>query len=107
MMAVLLPLTCFAEIHPLQQQVEQQLAAAEATQEAAAKATAGVRQKLIGEHMQMLRQALQQMEEAKPQAGVSVQEHDEWIAEHQKLMDEVLQQMIKDQELLAQDQNLR
>ena len=55
--------------------------------------------------MQMLPQVMQQMRAAKPQAGISVQEHEEWITEHQKLMDEVLQQMIMDQGLLVQGQN--
>jgi hypothetical protein len=63
------------------------------------------RQQLLTQHMQMLQQVMQQMRAAKPQAGISVQEHDEWIIEQQNLMDEALQQMIVDQELLAQARN--
>jgi hypothetical protein len=55
--------------------------------------------------MLLLQQVMQQMQAAKPQAGISVQQHEEWITEHQQLMDEALQQMIMDQGLLVQGQN--
>jgi hypothetical protein len=103
--AMSLALSALADPHPLQQQLQQQLDAAKATQEAAEGASASKRQQLIGQHMQMLQQVMQQMQAVRPQAGVSLQEHNEWITEHQKLMDEALQQMIMDQRLLVQGQN--
>jgi hypothetical protein len=103
--ATLLSVSAFAEPHPLQQQLQRQLNEAKATQEAAEKANASKRQQLLAQHMQMLQQVMQQMRAAKPQAGISVREHEEWITEHQKLMDEALQQMIMDQGLLVQGQN--
>jgi ribosome-binding protein aMBF1 (putative translation factor) len=97
------PCAAFADPHPLQQRLQRQLDMANTKQEAAERAKGSERQKLISEHMEMIQQAMQQMQAAKPQAGMSMQEYEEWITEHQKLMDEVLQQMIKDHELLMQE----
>ncbi len=36
------------------------------------------------EHMQMMQQAMDQMQAMKPQAGMTMQQHEDWIAEHQK-----------------------
>ena len=91
--ARLLSVSAFGEPHPLQQQQQRQLNEAKATQEAAEKSNASKRQQLLAQHMQMLQEVMQQMRAAKPQAGISVQEHEEWITEHQKLMDQALQQM--------------
>ena len=85
--AMLLSVSAFGEPHPLQQQLQRQLNEAKATQEAAEKSNASKRQQLLAQHMQMLQQVMQQMRAAKPQAGISVQEHEEWITEHQKLME--------------------
>jgi len=103
--AISLPFTAFADPHPLQQQLQRQLDAAKTKQEAAERAKASERQRLIGEHMQIMQQAIEQMQATKPQAGTSMAEHQEWLIEHQKLMDEALQQMIKDHELLMQEWN--
>lgn len=101
--AISLPFTGFAGPHPLQQQLQRQLDAAKAKQEAAEGAKASERRRLIGEHMQMMQQAIRQMQAAKPQAGTSIEEHQDWIDAHQKLMGQALQQMIKDYELLLQE----
>src|SRR5512132_4012048 len=63
--------------HPLQQQLQAQLDAAKLTQDAAERAKAGRRRNLIRKHMQMLQETMRQMEVTKPQAGISLQEHDE------------------------------
>ena len=101
--ARLLSVSAFGEPHPLQQ-LQRQLNEAKATQEAAEKSNASKRQQLLAQHMQMLQQVMQRMRAARPQAGIRVQEHEEWITDHQKLMDEALQQMILDQGLLVQGQ---
>jgi hypothetical protein len=101
------PFTASAGLHPLQQQLQRQLDVARAKQEAAETAETSTRKKLISEHMQMMQHALQQMQAAKPQAGMSMQEYQDWVTEHQKLMDEVRQQMIKDHELLMRGEVAR
>jgi hypothetical protein len=97
-----LPPNAFAGPDPMQQQLQRQLSAAKAKQEQAEKAKSAERQKLMREHMQMMHQAMDQMQAMKPHAGMTMQEHEEWIAEHQKLMDEMLQQMMKDEQLMMQ-----
>ena len=97
-----LPAAAFAGPDLLQQQLQRELAAAKAKQEQAEKAKAAERQKFMQEHMQMMQQAMDQMQAMKPHAGMTMQQHEDWIAEHQKLMDDMLQQMMKDQHMMMQ-----
>ena len=97
-----LPAGAFAGPDLGQQQLQHQLGVAKAKQEQAEKAKAAERQKLMQEHMQMMQQAMDQMQAMKPRAGMTMEEHEEWIAEHQKLMDEVLQQMMTDHHMMMQ-----
>jgi len=97
-----LPAGAFAGPDPVQQQLQRQLAAAKAKQEQAEKANAAERQKFMQEHMQMMQQAMDQMQGMKPHSGMTMQEHEDWIAEHQKLMDDMLQQMMNDQQMMMQ-----
>jgi hypothetical protein len=73
--AMLLSVSVCGEPHPLQQQLQRQLNEAKATQEAAEKADASKCPQLLAQHMHMLQQVMQQMRAAKPEAGISVQEH--------------------------------
>ena len=75
---------------------EQKLAQAE-------KAQGVERQRLMGEHMQAMRRALEQMRAAKPRPGMSPEEQSEWIAEHQRLMERLLEQMMVQYGLLMQE----
>jgi len=38
----------------------------------------------------------------KPKAGMSMQEHEEWINEHQKLMQQVMDQMMAEHHLMME-----
>ena len=98
--ASFLPAGAFAGQDLGQQQLQHQLGVAKAKQEQAEKAKAAERQKLMQEHMQMMQQAMDQMQAMKPRAGMTMEEHEEWIAEHQKLMDEILQQMMTDHHMM-------
>jgi len=60
----------------------------------AEKAEGEERYVLIGEHMQAMRRALEQMRAAKPRPGMSPEEQSEWIAEHQRLMDQLMDQLM-------------
>jgi preprotein translocase subunit SecF len=60
-----------------------------------AQAAKGVeQQKLMGEHMQMLHDDMKACREMKPKAGMTEKERDEWFAEHQKIMDDMMTQMM-------------
>ncbi|MDP3211578.1 hypothetical protein [Methylotenera sp.] len=67
----------------------------------AAKAAKGVeRQKLMSEHMKMMHEAIDNLKAMKPKAGMSMQEHEDWLNEHQKLMNQVMGQMMEEHHLL-------
>ncbi len=66
-----------------------------------AKAAKGVeRQGLMEEHMKMMRETLGKMRAMKPKAGMSMQEHEDWISQHQDLMEDLLGQMMEEHHLL-------
>lgn len=56
-------------------------------------------QKLMGEHMQMLHDDMKACREMKPKAGMTEKERDEWFAEHQKIMDNMMTQMMEEQKV--------
>jgi uncharacterized protein YicC (UPF0701 family) len=66
-----------------------------------AEATKGAeRQKLMSEHMQMMKETLGKMQAMKPKAGMTMQEHEEWINAHQDLMEDLMGQMMEEHHLL-------
>ena len=56
-------------------------------------------QKLMGEHMQMLHDDMVACREMKPKAGMTESERDAWFAEHQKIMDDMMTQMMEEQKV--------
>jgi hypothetical protein len=40
------------------------------------------------------------MQAMKPKAGMTMQEHEDWINEHQKLMDEMMGQMVREHHMM-------
>jgi ABC-type transporter MlaC component len=76
-------------------QAKQKLAAAEAAQGAA-------RQKMMQEHMTMMQKTMGQMQAMKPGANMTPTEQKEWIAEHQKLMELMMGQMMDEHHLMLQ-----
>jgi hypothetical protein len=69
----------------------------------AGKAKGEERQRLMGEHMQAMRRALEQMRAAQPRPGMTPEQQSEWIAEHQRLMDQMMEQMMVQYGLLMQE----
>jgi len=60
------------------------------------------RQKLMAEHMKMMKETIGKMRAMKPKAGMSMQEHEEWINQHQKLMDDMMDQMMGEHHLMME-----
>ncbi len=58
------------------------------------------RQKLMAEHMKMMKETMEKMQAMKPKAGISMQEHEDWINEQQKLMEDMMGQMMEEQHLM-------
>ena len=53
-------------------------------------------QKLMDEHMQMLHDDMAACREMKPKAGMTEKERDVWFAGHQKIMDDMMSQMMEE-----------
>jgi len=77
------------------QQAKQKLQQAEA-------ARGAERQKLMGEHMKMMKETMGKMQAMKPKAGMPMQEHEDWISQHQKLMDDMMGQMMEEHHLMME-----
>jgi hypothetical protein len=75
---------------------EQKLAQAE-------KATGEARYRLMGEHLWGMVEALGQMRAATPREGMTCEQQSEWIAEHARLMEQAMKQMIMQYGLLMQE----
>ena len=87
----------------VQRQILQHFIESEKKLAQAGKAEGEERQRLIGEHMQAMRRAIEQIRAAKPRSGMSPVEQSEWIAEHQRLMDLLLDQLMVQYGLLMQE----
>ena len=69
----------------------------------AAQAASGAeRQKLMQEHMKMMRDMTAQMQKAKPRAGMTPEQMREWMDEHLKLMDQLMGQMMDEHHMMMQ-----
>jgi len=84
----------------IQQQLNRQFSESQQKLKEAEAAKGAERQKLMSEHMKMMHEAMSKMQEMKPKAGMTMQEHEDWIKEHQKLMDQVLGQMMEEHHML-------
>lgn len=82
------------------QQARQKMKAAET-------AKGAERQKLMAEHMNMMQANMEKMREMKPRAGMSAQEREDWIAEHQKLMDDMMGQMMGEHHMMMDGQQMK
>ena len=58
------------------------------------------RQKLMAEHMKMMKETMEKMQAMQPKAGMTAQESEDWIKQHQKLMDDVIGQMRAENHLM-------
>jgi hypothetical protein len=54
----------------------------------------------MDEHMKMMKDLMTQMQAAKLKPGMTAQEANEWIAEHMKLMDGMMDQMMKEHHMM-------
>lgn len=78
-----------------QQQMTRQLHEAKQKLKAAEAAKGAERQKLMDEHMKMLHETMEQCRALKPKASMTAKEHEDWIHEHQKIMDQMMDQMME------------
>ncbi|OGV73534.1 MAG: hypothetical protein A3B82_00925 [Methylophilales bacterium RIFCSPHIGHO2_02_FULL_57_10] len=83
-----------------QQQINQRLMQSKQKLQEAEVAKGAERQKLMGEHMKMMHEAMEKMQSMKPKAGMTMQEHEDWINEHLKLMNQIVNQLMEEHHLL-------
>ena len=60
------------------------------------------RQKLLENNMKMMHENMDSCRSMKPKAGLTDKERDEWFAEHQKMMGEIMDQMMIDYKLIVE-----
>jgi hypothetical protein len=95
-----MPAYALAGQDELQRQMIQRVQQAKLKLKEAEAAKGAERQKLMGEHMKMMQENMEKMRAMEPRAGMTMQEHEDWINEHQKLMEEMMGQMMKEHHLL-------
>lgn len=93
-------LTAIAGPDEAQRQMIHKLHEAKQKQQQAEAAKGEERQKLMGEHMKMMQETMEKMQAMKPKAGMTMQEHEEWINQHQKLMEDMMGQMMGDHHMM-------
>lgn len=84
----------------MQQQMTQRVMQAKQKLNEAEAAQGTERQKLMDEHMQMLHETMGQCRNMMPKAGMSAKETDEWYSEHQKLMAQMMDQMMEEHHMM-------
>ncbi len=84
------PLSLVAGSDGTQQLIAQQAQQAKKELAAAQAATGAERQKKMEAHMKMMSDVMGQMQKAKPASGMSPDQMREWIDEHMKLMNELM-----------------
>ncbi|MCE4054710.1 co-regulatory protein PtrA N-terminal domain-containing protein [Pseudomonas sp. Au-Pse12] len=76
---------------------------AEATLQQAEKAPEGQRHVHMAEHMKMLGEIMTQLHQDHPDASMSPQQHLAWMEKHDKIVDDVLNQMQREHKLMLSE----
>jgi Ni/Co efflux regulator RcnB len=100
--ALALPLAGMAAPDEAQKQLIQRTQEAKKKLAAAQAAQGPERQKMMQEHMKMMRDMMAQMQKVKPGAGIKPEQMREWIDEHMKLMHEMMGQMMDEHHMMMQ-----
>jgi uncharacterized protein YicC (UPF0701 family) len=96
------PLAIFAAQDEGQRQITQRLQEQKLKLAAAEKAQGTERAKLMQEHMKMMQETMVKMQAMKPRDGMAPKEQKEWMDEHQKLMDQMMGQMMTEHMMMMQ-----
>jgi mannose/cellobiose epimerase-like protein (N-acyl-D-glucosamine 2-epimerase family) len=85
-----------------QRQMIQRVTAARHKLQQAEAAKGEQRKALMTEHMSMMNENMDMMAAMKPRAGMSMKDHEQWIEEHQKLMRQMMDQMMGEHHLMME-----
>jgi Ni/Co efflux regulator RcnB len=94
------PLATSAAQDESQRQMTQRLMEQKQQLAAIEKAQGAERDKLMQAHMKMMQETMGKMQSMKPREGMTSQEQKDWITEHQKLMDQMMDQMMTEHMIL-------
>ena len=97
------PLVTFAAQDEMQRQITQRLQEQKKQPAAIEKAQGAERDKLMQAHMKMMQETMGKMQAMKPREGMTPQEQKDWMAEHQKLMDQMMGQMMTEHMILMKE----
>ena len=97
-----IPLAAFAGQDEAQRQITQRLQDQKIKLAAAEKTQGAERDKLMQEHMKMMQETLSKMQAMKPRDGMTPKEQKEWMDEHQKLMEQMMGQMMTEHHMMMQ-----
>jgi len=62
--------------------------------------------KLMAEHMQMMKEGMDKCRTMKPKEGLSEKEREEWYIEHQKIMQEIMDQMMQENQMMQKMEDM-
>jgi len=96
------PFAAYAGQDETQRLITQRLQVQKLKIVAAETAQGAEREKLMQEHMMMMQETMGKMVAMKPREGMTPQEQKEWMAEHQKLMEQMLGQMMQEHHMMMQ-----
>jgi trans-aconitate methyltransferase len=96
------PLAAIAGQDEAQRQITQRLQEQKLKLAAAERVQGAERDKLIQEHMKMMQGTIGKMQAMKPRDGMSSKEQKEWMDEHQKLMQQMMDQMMAEHHMMMQ-----
>jgi hypothetical protein len=92
--------SAYAEQDEAQHYAAQRIIAAKNKLQQAEAANGAARQALMGDHMKIMKEIMDKMTAMKPKAGMSMQEHEQWIGAHQALMQQMMDQMMGEHHLM-------
>ena len=101
-LAIVMPLLSSAAPDDTQRQFIERAREAKKKLTAAQAAEGAERQRMMQEHMAMMREIMAQMQKAKPRGGMTPDQMREWIDEHMKLMNELMGQMMDEHHMMMQ-----
>ena len=96
------PFAAFAGQDEAQRQITQRLQEQKKQLAAIEKAQGAERDKLMQAHMKMMQETMGKMQAMKPREGMTPKDQQEWMAEHQKLMEQMLGQMMTEHHMMMQ-----
>jgi hypothetical protein len=99
-LGILLPSAAFAGQDSGQRMLQQRMLESKRALEKAEQAKGGEQQRLMQEHMKAMDENMKLMRDMKPaKPNMTITEREEWMMEHQKLMQLMLEQMQREHEL--------